>query len=253
MNGKTWNRSLVDEVVPYRMQMADDQMPTLAIAFALNQIAGELPTAQIDGATVEIDPDGGTGSKLLIILRRNRVDQNGDALSALTTSINGATYTTLKDQIDAINAVDGFTAWAMHAPHDLSTDSDDFMEMAETEVRCDGKPLECLYRDVSEGSTKYCYMRVGMPTERDSGRMRVVRLEGTSTGVTAPTLKLYADAYSGDAPTELRGFTRAAALTAYIDSDKMKADVYRGPLLLEAGGTNLTAADYKLSVMTAEW
>lgn len=248
------NPSIMNKMVVHEMSaLSDTTMPTLAVAFSGAPVAGEadsMETSQVRGATITIVPTGGTGSKLLITLAVQKVTSAGVATTDSTTSINGATYTTLKSVIDAINAVSGFTAWALHAPHSQSTDSDDYIALAETYLHPDGKPVECLYRDVSEDKTNY--LRVGWPTERDSGFMRVINLSGTTTGNTNGTVKLYRDVYGGTL-TQLRSFTQQTAETAYIDHDIVKGGTYEGPLLVAVASDNLTATSLRLMVAPAEF
>ena len=245
------NRSILEEVRVDRMQFGDAQQPCLAIAYSLAGVAGEDPTSQVDKVTVTIAPTGGTGSKLLISLKVYRVTETGATLSTTTTSINGATYTTLKSIIAKINSVAGFTAWALHCPHAKSTDSDDFITLAETEVRVDGQPLECLYRDASEDL--YVYARIGNPTARDSGRMRLLGINGTQTGVTVGTMKVSRDDYDeGNVP--LLSFPSVTATeSSHLDHDMLKAATYRGPLLVELYASDLSVSDTKIRTMQAEY
>lgn len=244
------NRSVLDEVRIDRMQYGDDQQPCLAVAFSLVGVAGEVPTSQVDRATITIAPTGDS-SKLLITLKVYRVDETGTALSTTTTSIPGDTYTTLKDVIIKINSVAGFKAWALHCPHAKTMDSDNFIALAETDIRVDGQPLECLYRDADQDL--YVYMRIGNPTARDSGRVRLLAIDGIQTGHTASTLKLYRDDYDEGA-VELLSYVPAADTQAsYLAHDMLNAAVYRGPLLLALYASNLSAADISARTMQAEY
>lgn len=246
-----FNRSILDEVRVDRMQFGDAQQPCLAIAYSLAPVAGELPTSQVDKVTVTISPTGGTGSKLVLTLKRYLVDETGATLSTTTNTFNGATYTTLKKLIAAINAISGFTAWALHCPHAKSTNSDDFITLAETEIRTDGQPIECLYRDASEDL--YVYARVGNPTARDSGRMRLLKICGTQTGVTAGTMKVSRDDYDeGNVP--LLSFPSVTVTeSSHLDHDVLKAATYRGPLLVELYASDLSVSDTKILTMQAEY
>jgi hypothetical protein len=252
---------ILDEVRVDRGRLGDTYQPTLAVKYSLTNVAGETTGAQKNGATITIAPTGGTGSKLLVTLKTVAVDESGTETTT-TNSLNGATYTTLKSLVDAINAIAGFTAYVLHAPHSLSTNSDDFIALSETAIRCDGKPLECLYRDVSEtitdvtgnASRKCLYFRVGNPEPQDTGRMRLIGLNGTSTGVTSGTVKVFRDAYSqGGTAEELLSFAQVAAETAYVNHTIREAVTYRGPLLVEVSSTDLSAGDIKVRTCQAEW
>jgi hypothetical protein len=213
-----------------------------------------VPTAQKAGATIAVNPTGGTGSKLLITVVVKTADEDG-AETTSTTSINGAAYTTLKDVIDKLNTIEGITAYALHAPHSLTTDSNDFIALSTTDIRTDGLPTECLYRDVSEaiGGVKYAWMRIGNPEPRDSGRIRLLGINGTNTGVTTGTLKLFRDDYSQAAAEELLSYALVAAETAYVSDNIEQALVYRGPLLVQVASSDLTASDIKVRHAQPEW
>ena len=146
-------------------------------------------------------------------------------------------------------------AWALHAPHNMDTGNDDFIDLAATSVRTDGVAYECLYRDVNAftfDSDYVNWLRVGNPTERDSGRMKIIRLSGTCTGVTNGTVKLFRD-LSGGTKTELRSFTSAAAQTSYMDYNEQNGPVYQGPLLVEIKADNLTASNLALETQQVEF
>jgi len=250
-NPKVINNSIVKRMA----SMADTSQPCLAIAFSLAAYAGEVTTSQVDGATIQIDADGGTSSELLITLTVNKIDESGDATTDTTISINGATYDTLEEIIDYINEQNGFTAWALHAPHNMDTGNDNFADLAETEIRTDGVAYECLYRDVDAftfDSDYVNWLRVGYPTERDSGIISIVRLSGTTTGNTNGTVKLYRDEKDGS-KTELQSFSQNTTQTAYVDRDSDNALSYEGPILVEVKSDNLTATDIALEYMTGEY
>lgn len=229
--------------------LSDTEMPTLAIRYSLAPQAGELPTAQHMKATVTIAPTGGTGSKLRVTIKQYVSTSAGVVSVGTTTNLDGATYTTLKDLVDALNAIDGITAWVLHAPHSYSTNSDDFIALSETDIRTDGKYLETLYRDASEVAT--AYMRIGNPQAWDKGRLLIKRIYGTSTGNTNGTVKLLRDEYGKD-QVELLKFTQQTALTQYVADDMQDAQPYEGPLLLAIASDNLSACDFTVQSVQQE-
>lgn len=248
--------SVQDEVRSVRFQFGDAQQPCLAITYSLKPKAAEVrPTSQNVGATIAISATGGTGSKLLITLVEHKVDQSGTATTDTTTSINGATYTTLKAVIDYINTLGNFKAWALNCPLNKSTNSDDFIDLSATYIPCDtGKPLECLYRDADQDL--YVYQRVGIPEARDEGWIRGLRLWGTVTGATAGTVKIYRDSildYKASPVALLQKTLTNTTLTEYLDLDKLKADDYQGPIIIEVYASNLSAADFTFKYMTGTY
>lgn len=253
-----YNNSLMNRVQAHRMEsIADTAMPSLAIAWSGGTQAAEAdsPESQTLGATVAIDANG-SSSKLLITLAVQKVTSAGVATTDSSTTIAGATYTTLGAVIDAINDVAGFHAWALHAPHNMSTDSDNFIDLTETYLRADGVATECLYRDADQfldGDANYAnYLRVGWPDVRGTGNMRVLGLSGTSTGNTNGKVTLYRDVKGGSL-TKLQEWTQATTETEYIDHNIVEAITYEGPLLVGIASDNLTANDLILRVAPAEY
>jgi len=247
---------VIDEVKTSQMaSMSDTAQPCLAIAFSNSGLAGETYELATDGATVTIDANGGTSSELLITLKIEKIDSTGTAATDVSVAINGATYDTLAKIVNYINSLGtGWKAWALHAPHNLDTGTDDFIDLAETAVRMDGKPLNCLNRDVSEvalDSDTANWLRIGNPEERDSGRMKLLVVRGTCTGVTNGTLNIFRDV-SGGTKTLLESVVLAAAETRYVDETVLNASVYQGPLLIEARSDDLTATNITVRTQQVE-
>ena len=243
--------SIAREPRAFRLpSLADTTMPTLAIRYSLAPRAGELPTSQPVKATITISATAGTGSKLRVTIKQYVADTDGTVTVGTTTNLDGATYTTMKTLVDALNAIAGITAWVLHAPYNYSTDSDDFIALAETDLRTDGHYLETLYRDASEVSV--AYLRIGNPQVWDKGALCLKRLYGTCTGATNGTVKLISDEYGKD-QVELFKATLATALTAYIDHNEDQAQVYKCPILLEVDSDNLTVLDFTVVAVQAEF
>jgi hypothetical protein len=241
--------NVVCEARTYRLpSLADTTMPTLAIRYSLAHRAGELPTAQPCKATITISATGGSGSKLRVTIKEYVNDTNGDATVATTTNLDGATYTTLKALVDALNAIAGITAWVLHAPFNYSTDSNDFIALSETDLRTDGRYLETLYRDASEVAT--AYLRIGNPQVWDKGRLTIKRIYGTCTGDTNGTVKLIRDEYGKD-QVELQKFTLDEPLTDYVNHKDNEAQDYQCPLLLAIAADNLTVVDFNVVAIQA--
>jgi len=244
------HNAVLNESRIYRLSaLSDTAMPTLAVRYSMAPRAGELPSALPSRATITISATGGTGSKLLITVKQYVRDTAGTETVGTTTSINGAAYTTLSAIVDALNAIPGIVAWVLHAPHSYSTDSNDFIALAETDIRADGRYLETLYRDASEVHT--AYLRIGNPQVWDKGRLLIKRIFGSATGVTNGTVKLVSDEYGKDQVVHLN-ITQVAALTQYLADNIEQAQPYKCPLLLIVASDDLSAADYSVQAVQAE-
>jgi len=256
------------------MTLADTTMPSLALQWVQQPVRGELQTVQRENATITIDADG-SSSKLKVTLTIERRDFVGDALADLTYVISGAaaksawtsttasgtaSAATLKDVIDLINELDGFKAWALHAPHSMSVNSDNFIDLAETGIQSGTgveSASEVLYRDASDfvdGNSDYvAYLRIGLPEVRDADALKLLSIEGTSTGVTNGVLRLYQDDYSkyGETAPVYVNKALVAAQTEYVGKDRIDASTIQGPVILEVRSDDLTAAEYRVGIMQA--
>ena len=249
------NRNIIDEVRSVRAQYGDAYMPCIGIGYSLAPVAGESTTTQNDGATITIDANGGAASHLLITISKYTRNEAGTQTST-DTELDGDDYDTIVEMVDALNAIEGITAFVMHAPSDMALDNDNFVDLAETAIRTDGKYNEVLYKDADQfldADTDYpVYIRVGLPEVRDSGRITLQRLYGFCTGVTGGLIKIYRDEIGGT-KTEMFSYTLAEALTQYINNDANEALTYRGPLLIEVRSDDLSAADFTVVYRSAEW
>lgn len=254
-----------------RCQFGDTYMPILALKYSLVPQPGEHANiaARPGSPKITISKSTGGGSKLRVTITLTNKNTAGATASTTTYIFDGAaggsgTVTavcaTLKDLIDQINLIPGFTAFAAHAPHALSLASDDFIDAAEAGVRTDNRFGLVLYRDVSEAITDTkgtasqiaAYMRIGNPELRDTGFLRLLGLSGKCTGVTSnAVIRLLRDEY-GKAPEFLYEGTLVAAQTAYINNTVENSESYRAPLLLEVASSDLSAADYTVKTMQGQ-
>jgi hypothetical protein len=258
------------------VSLADTTMPLLALNWSGKPIAGEVATIRKSKATVTVDANGGAGtSKLKILITIVNYDETGVAATNLTYTISGgATYAVwsgtsptfvatavhMKDVIDLLNLVPGLQAYLLHAPYYLSANTDDFIDVAVTDIpMVPGKFLETLYRDADaslvDTNKLVSFLRVGLPELRDSGSLRLIRLTAAVTGATSGKVYLYRDAYKDFAKEYSATYATCLAnkqvfiaktlvnttLTDYIDSDILKAMTLQGPLILEIHSTDLTA------------
>ncbi len=247
------------------MTLADDAMPCLALQWSAMPVRGEKQTVQRHDATITIDADGAT-SKLKITLTVKRRNFAGTDLANLTyvisagaakvawddtdfTASRTASAAVLKDVIDLINELPGFKAWALHAPHSQSVNSDNFIDLAATSIKSnvgvDGRS-EVLYRDVSEDVN--AYLRIGLPEERDANALRLFEVEGTATGNTSGTVQVYRDLYEeyGETAEVYLNKALVEAQTSYIGDKEDNAVTVRGPLLLHVTSDDLTAVEMRV-------
>lgn len=225
--------------------------PMLRISYSKSARPSEVMTSQKVGATVTISATAGTGSKLRITLKQLVDDVTGTAATPITTNLDGATYTTLGAMVDAINEIEGFTAWVTDAPHSHSTDSADFLALAETAVPEVPGYIDCLKRTVATSNP--VYKRIGEPTERDSGWLKLVRAEVAITSATAGSIEFARDD-KADGYQKYRNYAlTATANTAYADFDVDKAPTFQGPLLITIAATSLAGAVGRVETMQATY
>ena len=255
------------------LTLSDTTMPSLALQWVPQPVRGELQTVQRHNATVTVAPTGASGSLLLITLTVQRKDFSGDALADLTYAISGAaakvpwtstsasgtaSASTLKEAIDLINELPGFKAWALHAPHAMALNSDNFIALSATAIKTGVGPdgtSSILYRDASDfldGNTDIvAYLRIGLPEVRDANSFKLLGIEGVSTGVTNGVVRLYRDEYAEYGQTAEVYVNKAlvAAQTEYIGKDRSDAATLRGPCILEVRSDDLSAAEYRVAIM----
>jgi len=254
--------------------LTDTTGACLFLQWMNTSVRGDKQDVQRKQATVTIDADGATDSKLLITLTIERQNFLGDAIADLTYVISGAaakvdwsdvsasdtaSAVVLKDVMDLINQIDGFKCWVKDAPHAMSVNSGTFIDLAETTIQSGTSANDyqtILHRDVSAfavGSKQVLWYRIGLPEVRDANALRLLKIFGTCTGVANGLLKLYRDNYTeyGSTAEVYVEKTLAAALTEYVDRDLLNASTIRGPVLLEVAADDLTVASYRAEIMQA--
>ena len=255
---------LADEAIPVRLAWANNIMPCLAIVYDAGPKRGEgypgTNGSQKTGATIEIDANGGDlGSKLEIILRvKNVLVPSGTATTDTTYTIDGTTYNTFYKIIEYINTLPGFKAWALNLPHSFATDVDTWADLAETRIPDSRmvRPLKCLYRNMASGAS--AYVRIGTPESHNAGKLRLMRVAGTTTGTTASGVRAYTDNYAsyvaGATPNYFPAETaNATGYTQYWNQDKDHAATYQGSLIVEVYASDLTAAEMNVVYANAEF
>jgi hypothetical protein len=252
------NDSVIKEVRTKVLTHADTTLPMLRIKFSHNPIAGEATSAMPTRATITVGNAAGGSSTLRVTIAVTKVDEAGSATTT-STLLDGVTggsgsptvCATLGALIAALNDIDGITAQRLHAAADYPLTTNDFVDMAATDIPEDF--MECFYRDVSE--VYYMAARIGIPEPIDSGRMKLLGISGVINGATGGTVKVSRDPDDEDATQESVYLVFTAVedtLTAYINDDMNDAAVYRGPLLIEVVSSDLAAANTQLIVRTVQ-
>jgi|GEM_PF-1748544 len=264
------------------MTLADTTMPSMVVSYSPAPVSGQTIAAYEESATIAIDANG-SGSKLLVTITKAMFNF-GTPLSNVvhtitvgsakvawdvdpkTSATGTAAASTLKELIDLINEIPNVYANCLHAPWDMSVNSDNFMDLATTNIPNRGGAgvtrLECLYRDASDfqNSDGYevAYMRIGMPEAWDRDAQRLFSINGTSTGITSGTLKLYTDNKEDVGTTKklLLNKTLVEAQTEYLNGGSGftidNAPTFRGSLILEVAASDLTAASMWVSRQQAQ-
>ena len=274
------NKSVVDEVRVDRITETDADRPLITIigshgtSKALDDTAltgasagRSGATADPDWQTVTVDADGDTNVQ--ITLQHGVSDDPGGTPTALAAAVDGenqfkfsATGTdgtavaTVGAAVDAINAIsksanDGrvFKAVVGDALRSESLGAATFTDIAETRIGARDKKTALL--GATATSFKAC-KRIGVPEPIHNGRIKLVGIGGTATGVTNGTVKLYRD--DGVEEVLLLEKTLLAAQTDYFDYQNAidSAPVYRGSLVLVVESDDLSACDILVRYVNAE-
>ncbi len=238
--------SPIAEQIRTRTVNRADREPVLAIAYSRSNEPGEVITAQTAYATIEVGAATGDGSKVRITIKHYKGDQHGSVSLDTTTNVDGNVEETLGGVINKLNTLRGITAWALDAPHSLDTQTDTWTAVTETRIPPPAEPLKTLQRTLA-GGTPF-YMRVGEPTVRDRGYLRLTRLQGSATGHANGTVKIIRDALGETAET-LREYTLVAALTNYEAYTRENAPTLRGPLLVEVNSDDISVGMIRIETM----
>lgn len=258
----------LNAIIPETLGFGDDVSACINLASDIGPIMGEDPKKATKKQAFQID-NNGDNSELQLLLTRYMVDETGAPLAnGVTVSIdgtdyttenntagsvagciiheiNGNTYDTLHDFVAAINAFPGFVASVLHALTTQDTGNDDYIDVDETVLpNAQSGGVDTLFRDVSETFTT-C-LRIGLPRPGDRNPLQLLSIKGTTTDVTAGTLRLIFDNdadYVADASHQKRlvSETLAAAQTSYLDDNVLEGQTIRGSVVLEVKSSDLTA------------
>jgi hypothetical protein len=256
------------------IELADDQNPLLALKY---HDIGKNASSPQSYATLTIDANGSDDAKLIVFLNigASSTDYSQYQFSASASGVvdpggvdSSPTHTqctTLGALIAAINALGveanrhtstdpiGIYAARVDGPADYSIDTDDFIDLAATNMT--PTFLNCLYRDASE--ITHMSGRVGNPGGGDingkqgGGKLRLIKVQGkiNSASGTDCEFKISQDPneISADDEKEL-GFTRNVPDDTWTDLWDYADNpiTLNGPLLIEAVATSSMAAGGKL-------
>jgi len=256
-----------------RLTCTDTTMPLLALGYSLQPQVGEDPQVVKSNATITVAATAGGSSKLRVTVTVERKDEEGTALADTTYIFDGVTggsgtvtavTADLKALVDQLNLIPGMTAFALNAPHSFSLATDDFIALAETQIRNDHKYLECLNRDVSAslvtvegtGSKHVAYLRVGNPEPRDRGALALMDLSGLGVETGTPLIRIYRDDVEdyGTDPQVLHRFVTVANSAGYIADNKLEAADIICPFIVEVTSTSALdgVMDMNLKVAQSE-
>lgn len=223
------------------MAMSDTTQPLIQVWYDGDDRADTTPTITID--------NNGATSTLDIAL----TDNTGTLNLAGTATASHTTVATLQALVDAINARRGTSKYGWHAvryngPADYPLNTDDFIDIAATEVPA--TPTNFLYRDVSEILTSN--LRLSNPETGDEGEIEIALVQGNATyGSGAVTGKMSID-QGTTAAEELQFFAWTAAATTvestpYDGLSSGSPIRVRGPVLIEiTGSAALSALAYRV-------
>jgi len=258
------NMSVINEV---RVDRCNAVGAILAVKYSTGQMTALTSPATADNDNyhrISADANGSGGSKLIVFLNigKTSTDYTQYLFSAYATGVSDPAgvdaspthyqCSTLQDLVDKLNDITGVSAYVLHAPTNLSLDAATFNDVSSTDLQ-NNRYSEVLTEALA--SVYRAYRRIGNPTVRDSGRLRLLGIAGTSTGNTTGTVKVYRDdeAAAATGPVELMSFTQQTAQTAYVSDNMDNCATYRGPLLLEVASSDLSAVDIAVRTVQAKW
>ena len=243
------NPDLARAVVVTDMQLINTALPL----FMMKSVdIGKDPENPDEYRTITIDNNGSDDSRLIIFLNIGPSSSDYDqyqfsAAAAAVTDPSGVDSspthtqcTTLGALVLAINATAvGFNAFRLNGPADYSLDSDDFVDLTETDVSV--LYTNYLYKDASEVLTMAA--RIGVPENYDHGHMELLYIRAfiNSASATDCVMKVSRDPSEGDATEEVElGYERYVPDNAWTDlvDNRTAPAVHEGPLLVEVTSTS---------------
>ena len=223
--------------------------PILRIAYSRAMRPGEVLTKQPIGATIQASADGAAGGSYLRVTVTESFKDMSGAVTTEAHNIDGDVVETAGGLVDALNALDGITAWLTSAPHSLATNTNTWTALTETQIPESPGFLDCLQRSVV--TSHPVYIRLGEPTERDAGFLRLMWANVAIGNATGGFIEVGQDRKGEDYKKYIRTALTATADTRYFNYDDMNAPTLEGPLLVTVGATNLTGTDVTVATQQA--
>lgn len=230
-------------------------LPALGLRWSPAPRAGEDAKEQIVGATYTIVADGATGGSYLRLTLTEKVRNASGGTGGVSDKVynyDGDVYTTLKALVRAINkASHGFQARVLHAPTDLALNNANWTAVSATALPAGG-PDSWVSTLVRTGANIDQYLRIGNPEIQDSGSFILVRLQNIVSNATGASGTLFVDSEDGDKVTIRSGLAAGTGWTKHIDNSPDRAEIIRGPLLLQQGATATAGLQAEVTVVQAE-
>jgi hypothetical protein len=250
-----FNKNSAQPVRVAELKNIDTSCPLLMIKY---EDVSKDASAPADYCSLAFDNNGAhSAADLLVTLRVGTANAGRTALSAAASTTydfshagavvtSGATavqVSTLGDLVDALNAIDGITAYRLHGNADLSLNTNDFVDMTETQIGAVFQNV--LYRDASE----YLIFerRIGIPEPMDHGMIELVEIVASvdSASATDCVFEILTDPDEGVTTNmETLPFTRYVpdtTITQLYDF-RQAPQVVQGPILVRITCTSSIAA-----------
>jgi hypothetical protein len=238
---------------------ADTSNPLLRLKFLDRSTGADAPSSPDEYHAIEIINNGSTDNRLIVFLNigpsstdytQNQFSAGAVAVSDPSSVDASPTHTqcaTLGALIEAMNGVDGMYVNRLHAPADLSLDTDDFITLAEEDINAQWG--EYLYQDVSEVLT--FARRFGVPDnvngEIGAGQLKLIGIQAfcNSGGATDCIIVVSRDPDETDATEEeelWRDYVADASVDPVFDEHEEPMSIV-GPVLVEVIATTSLAAN----------
>ena len=196
-----------------------------------------------DTHTIALDNNGGGSTDALLV---TITDDSG----ATTFDVDGADETAADVQavVDGINALTDWEARRYNAPADYTTDSNDFIDLAATDVP--RTFTNFIYRDESEVLTSV--LRLSNPETGDEGDIEIGLVQGNATYASGAVTVTVSQDQGVTAAEESLVYSKVAAATT------VESDIFdginsgsplrvKGPVLVEVvGSAALADCDYRV-------
>jgi len=215
-----------------KLEMSDTTQPMIQVRYIGDD----------DTHTIALDNNGGGSTDALLV---TITDDSG----ATTFDVDGAdeTAATIQAVVDGINALTDWEARRYNAPSDYTTDSNDFIDIAATDVP--RTFTNYLYRDADQVFVSA--VRLSNPETGDLGDIELALIQGNATyGSGVATITVSTDPGPSASEESLVYSKLAAATTVESDIfDGLTSGAplrVKGPVLVEMTSTAVSACDFRV-------